>query len=333
MPLKAIHDILLELWLKIFSYLPEISPRKFSVAFRKGLPISNTDLKHSKVWDIIFDDYKFLDYMTDRLYPCILLGSDLHLLYNLDAYTALRERPNPWEDVYLVLLLGNCQNGEISDGRDFGLEFAKSAKKELGDQIRRRVKDRTVPETLYFRHYFPQDPSGGVRITLNIESLWSPKAKSIFLDHPEKLVSLKGHYLYSAYLHWKYDGKLLRDIEPSDIIGRGRYASVCGTIDSVKHACGFTVQQPQDTPRRKHWHHQDHEHWDFLRKCQRNFPWQVKFEINNGERVWHREKFEWGDGERKRCLGWEHSCSEEYREKEWKYDPVMEHRRVLSEKL
>lgn len=335
MPLrKAIHDLPLELWLKIFRYIPEISPRKLSVAFRKGLPISNNDFKHSKVWDIIFDDYKFLDYMTSCGYPCILLGSGLHLLYNLGTHAGLQERSKSWEDVYLVLLRGNYQNDNYSGAKDIILEFAKSAKKELGDRIRASVSDMkfNVPNTLQFRHYIPQDPDRRwVNITLNIETLFHPFVESIRLQHPEKLVCLKGHYLYSAYLHWKYDRKQLRVIEPSDIVGRGRYASVCGTTDSVKHACGLTIQQPQEMPRNKDWKHYDHR--NFLSKCQRNFPWQIKLEIDDGSTVWLREKYEQRDRERKRCLGWEHAFSENIRGKEWQYDPVMENRIVLSEEL
>lgn len=105
---------------------------------------------------------------------------------------------------------------------------------------------------------------------------------------------------------------------------------MCGTTDSVAHACGLTIQQPQEIPRKKDW--DSYDHWNFLYKCQEMFPWQVKLEIDNGSTTWHREKFKWGD-EDKRCLGWEHAFSEEIQRKEWQHDSVMENRIILSQEL
>jgi hypothetical protein len=307
---KAIKRIPLELWLNIFSFLPEISTRKLSVTLHRLLPTTDVDLKHSKAWDIIFDDYKFLDWMTERGYPCILLGSGLHLLYTVSRWSLA-----PVEDICLVLLRGNYEGGLAYARRDIISEFARSARKEVRERI--HVDDYTfkVPETFRFRcQLCIGSHQRWVNITLNIANLFLWNAP-IQLKAPQNLVSLKGYYLYSAYLYWKGDGKFLRVIKPRDIVGKGRYASVCGTKDSVKYACGLTIQQPI-------------EHRS-LGRCYEHFPWQVKLENIDGSNFEYREKFELANTERKHCLGWEHKWSERLREVQWRRDPVMENRIVL----
>ena len=98
---KAIRRIPLELWLKIFSHRPDLSIRKVALALNKPLPAS--DLKHSKVWDAIFDDYDWLDYMTFKKYHCMVFGSDLSFRYTSNTEHALLNRSS---DINLVLICG-----------------------------------------------------------------------------------------------------------------------------------------------------------------------------------------------------------------------------------
>jgi hypothetical protein len=213
----------------------------------------HNELKHQKVWDLIFDNYEFLEYISECGYLCVLLGSDLQYLYNYNSKKALHERSlkdNKDLNLALVFLRGDPNSKSSSyilSTRQIIEGFSNSAKKELKEKIDISYPRWIVPGTLKIRHCFAKGEYCTIR--LNIESLselsGSPSTK---LDTCETLVSLEGDYLNSAYLYWKYDGKLLRLIEPTDIVGVGRYASVRGTKEWVKDVCGLKIQHPAEVP-------------------------------------------------------------------------------------
>lgn len=318
--MPSLKDIPVEIWLKIFSHLPEISPRILSVTSRRRIA-SPITVKHCKVWDIIFDDYDFLDYYTSIGNAFILLGCDLEFLYNSKPDGTRRT-------FYLALVCGNRE----AYSREFWERFAKSAKKGALDRIlRERDPSRSSlstapykPETLRFKYVFQKDhlnrrPGSSVYVEINVENLFTPMNETTVVDCPTKLVSLKGNCLESAYLYWKYDNKFLQTIESYDIVGRGRYASVCGTKNLVTEVCGLKIQPPTGIPSKK-------DVWtqSFDLKCQRIFPWQVKFRtLGGGALLTERRAL-------KDCLGWENRFCDEG---EWKFDPVMESRVTESKEL
>jgi hypothetical protein len=71
-----------EIWSQIGSYL-----RTSPVNFAKIVKIEQhpNEKRHSLVWHEIFRDYKWLDRMADSGYNPILVGIDLHLLYDPDV--------------------------------------------------------------------------------------------------------------------------------------------------------------------------------------------------------------------------------------------------------
>jgi hypothetical protein len=132
---KAIHRVPLELWLKIFTRLPEMPIRKLAVAFRKGLP--GPELKHSKAWDAIFDDYEWLNYMAFKRHHCMLLGYDLHFLYSLDTEEALREKS---DEINLVLICGE----QWISNQDITSMFLKCLKKTTLPIVERFPDEVTI---------------------------------------------------------------------------------------------------------------------------------------------------------------------------------------------
>ncbi|KAH8674860.1 hypothetical protein BGZ60DRAFT_429823 [Tricladium varicosporioides] len=238
-PVLKLH---FDIWHQISSYLPDVSRRTLTHLTGHRFPLwsDHNELKHQKVWDLIFDNYKFLEYISDCGYLCALIGSDLKYLYNHNSRESLYKRSLKDDNdlnLALVILRGNEHSKSVAD--QLGITgivrgFVDSARKELKKQIYISDTRWDVPGTLKIRHNFAKGKYCTIR--LNIQSLSRHSdLLSIELDTTcEALVSLKGNYLNSAYLYWKYDWKLLRLIEPTDIAGVGRYASVRGTKEWVK---------------------------------------------------------------------------------------------------
>ncbi|PMD55342.1 uncharacterized protein K444DRAFT_634176 [Hyaloscypha bicolor E] len=346
-PVLKLH---FDIWHQILSYLPNISRRTLTHLTGNKFPLwsNNNELKHQKVWDLIFDNYEFLEYMSDCGYLCILIGSDLQYLYNYNSREALYKRSLKDRNdlnLALIILQGNQRYrswaGQPGTSRIVG-DFINSARKELKQQIHISDTRWDVPGTLQIHHR----PGKRKRYTirLNIESL----SKGPLPDRPsielacEALVSLKGDYLNSAYLYWKYDRKLLRLIEPPDIVGVGRYASVRGTKEWVKDVCGLKIQHPEEVP--ELCHHQPPCIPSFKKKRSKGwnevhssfegaFPCQILFHKGLGrDRQYYARVEQFPNGHL--YIGWhpdyryiKAKFPANYRgEKDWETDPIMEKR-------
>jgi hypothetical protein len=225
---KAIFRAPLEIWLKIYSYLPKMSSRKLALAFGKELP--EADTKHGNVWDAIFDDYEWLDFMVNfSKHHCVLLGYDLHLLYNLNTEQALNQKSG---EINLVLLCGEYWSSGNERAMSMFLRCLKKPASTTG---------RGFPHTVTVPH-------GSHTIRLSVRAVQDAQEPFVY-DNPEKLFSLDQSGLHSAYLYYGYDRKQLRILEPQDIVGIGRYASVCDTTYYISKICGVMIQQPQQRPK------------------------------------------------------------------------------------
>ena len=234
MPLseKPLHKVPLEIWWNIFSYLPKISPRSLSVGFNTKLP--KKQLRHSIVWDAIFKDYDWLTYMVNAGYKPLLIGNDLHYLYSPGIQEGLPEWP---DKIDIVLLCGQYCPTKIPSTLFKSLKPHKSP-----DEPRKYLKKVIIP--------FGKD--GKYKIRLHIgdfgsQSSGDPKR----ITELGNLFSLKSGGLYSAYLYWAYDKWTLRTLNPEDIVGVGRYASVCDRKTFVEEICGISIQKPESVPKEK----------------------------------------------------------------------------------
>jgi hypothetical protein len=227
--------------------------------------------------------------------------------------------------------------------------FIDSASKKLKAQIHISDTNWDVPGSFMIRHHFAKGKCCTIR--LNIESLkqYSEELSIQLGTACGALVSLKGDYLNSAYLYWKYDCNLLRLIEPTDIVGVGRYASVRGTKKWVEDVCGLKIQHPEELPElcRDQTHcipnlkRKRPERWKLVYSAfqGRNFPCQLRFHkevaTDSHYKARHEVFTNW-------YRGWEPDYYMYTRarfpadycgEKDWETDPVMEKRIVSSQEL
>lgn len=275
---KALHKVPLEIWWDIFSYLPEISLRSLAVGFNKKLP--EKQLKHSKAWDVIFKDYDWLTYMVKAGYMPLLVGSGLHYLYSPYIQEGLREGP---DEIDIVLLCGE----QCSEVKMPSMLF-ESLKPYISLPERKNL------------FIIPFGKDGKHKIRLHIGDFGSQCS----LDHKRitelgNLFSLKSDGLYSAYLYWIYDRWTLRTLNPEDIVGIGRYASVCDRKTFVEELCGFSIQKPESVPKGKRG-----RQW---------LPWQVVFEDPD------KSPYDFQHRRTKKASIWQHYVGWEY------HDEIRDH--------
>jgi hypothetical protein len=181
---KALHNVPREIWWDIFSYLPEISLRSLSVGFNQRLP--EKQLKHSKVWDAIFEDYDWLTYMVKAGYKPLLIGDGLHYLYSLDIQEGLRERPD--EILIDIMLLCEEQCSEVK----MPFKLFKLLKPYKLLPKRKNLKSVIIP--------FKKDKSYKIRLYIGDFGLYNSYNPKL-ITKLGNLFSLKSDDLYLAYLY------------------------------------------------------------------------------------------------------------------------------------
>lgn len=293
----------LELWLKIFALRPELSPWKL---FLGRIKLPEADIKHSKVWDAIFDKYDYLMAMSNQRQPCMLLGSGLHYIYNSNPEETLQKQPEGTiqqqpEEIHLVLVCGEFW----SPSDKMTSLFLKSLKKTiLPISLDKRPNEVNIAYGT--RH----------TIRLTIKGLWTAYYHtSIIVNNPEKLFTLKDDGLYSAYLYWKNDRKKLRTIKPKDIVGVGRYASRCKKTCYVSSVCGIIIQQPAEYPTELPIGLMASS--DLF--AGKGFPRQIVFEEPLGTmNLIAKYRDENNNSKPRWCIGWEYKDDVAYNERLWR---------------
>jgi len=235
---RAIHRIPLELWLRIFGYRQELSIRKVALAFNKQLPAS--DLKHSKVWDAIFDNYDWLNFMAFEKYHCMLFGNDLNFLYTSNTEHALLNKSS---DINLVLICGEYW----SPTKWSTSKFFKSLKKTASPVGQAFPDEATIsaerPSAFPKEVTIPYGDNGRYTIRLDIRSLTDESpSQNIFIKKPIiRLFCPKDDGLHAAYIYWHYDSKKLRYVLPKDIDGVGRNKPQHGGAFYIVGLCKVTL--------------------------------------------------------------------------------------------
>jgi hypothetical protein len=193
---NAVSRIPNELWAMIKSHVPSISKHVIAevLRFKPG-----PEDKHSRLWNSIFQDEKWLSVMVESGLNPVLIGHDLHHIYHTkDIKTKTKSK-------YLVLVLG--YNG---DG-------GKYDKPYVTDKMDLLISSLKPHKRLDSGERFFQETG----VTLNIrDALYDSNYTTI--SQPRRLVSRKLGGLYSAYLYWIDDSFKLRTIKPVYIIGIGR---------------------------------------------------------------------------------------------------------------
>jgi hypothetical protein len=214
-----------EIWSQIGGYL-SISPvDSAKIVGIEQLPNEN---RHRIVWHEIFRDYKWLDRMIDSGYSPVLVGIDLHLLYNEDIYNA-DEDDVP---IYLVLLCGEkCYEAGT-------MNPYTSVRASLRPHS--SVGDGWEAEEVVLRHR-------NIRLSIG-DNFTQKEWPHLPISAPQNLFSRTTWFtsgdgaLNTSYLYYKNDYCILRYVGPSGIIGIGKQPS---TKESVSIKYGITFEQPQ----------------------------------------------------------------------------------------
>lgn len=146
--------------------------------------------RHNRVWDAIFRNDSWTSIVLCRGLNPILLGRDLHSIYNIDA--TIEDK-----DVYIVLMTGD-KSGDI---RSHGLIFM--------DSLRPHTYNESTKEVMFTNS----------RIVLNIHDAVSD-ASTNFVDW-RRLLSFVEDSLFSAYLYQKDNHYALRPLRIEDATSAG----------------------------------------------------------------------------------------------------------------
>lgn len=187
-----------ELWLSIKDHLPELSKHLITHvpdARNKGLELTRKD-RHRRIWSLIFKDERWLSAMVKQGLNPVLIGYDLHSLYDAEDITAMTESN------YLALVLGHDGDG------------GKYNKPDVSNQMELLIKSLNHSKTGEQSEKFFLEG----RLILNIrDAMYNHHYTT--MSHPDRLLSPELESLQSAYLYWNDKLSAVQTIGPEKIVG------------------------------------------------------------------------------------------------------------------
>lgn len=205
-----------ELWQAVLQDLPSFTGSKAAEVL--DFKLHDRERKHSDIWKHVFRDEKWCLIVKRQGLNPILVGDDLHKLYD-----------DPQQSAYIALLTGdNTRN-------------IRHEKSKLLASL--KPHDLNEKNEIVFRDS---------RIVLNIEE---PLNNPFFVSlSPKKLFASQHNEPRSASLYWKDSENLLRAIGPSDIVGLGKGPFV---LQDVSVLCCITLTYPKEMSLRRQFCFQD----------------------------------------------------------------------------